>query len=99
MAPHHAKHGLPHSLELACKPWTHISTDFITDEPESEGATMIFVVMDRFTKMANFILIKKKDCPTVAQAFLENFWNYHWFPEDVVPDQDGTFTGQFFTNL
>jgi hypothetical protein len=49
-APRHAKHGLLHPLELACKPWTHISTDFITDLPESEGATIILVVVDRFTK-------------------------------------------------
>jgi len=33
-APRHAKYGLLHPLELACKPWSHISTDFITDLPE-----------------------------------------------------------------
>jgi hypothetical protein len=98
-APRHAKHGLLHPLELACKPWTHISTDFITDLPESEGATMILVVVDRFTKMAHFIPISKKDSPTVARAYLENVWKYHGFPEDVVSDRDGTFTGQFFTDL
>jgi len=66
--PRHAKHGLLHPLELAFKPWTHISTDFITDLPESEGATIILVVVDRFTKMAHFIPLKKKDSPTVARA-------------------------------
>jgi len=29
----HAKHGLLHSLDLACKAWTHISTDFVPDPP------------------------------------------------------------------
>ena len=67
-SPHHAKHGLLHPLKLACKPWTHISTDFITDLPESDGATMIYVVVDRFTKMAHFIPIKKQDSLTVARA-------------------------------
>jgi len=98
-APRHAKHGLLHPLELACKPWTHISTDFITDLPESEGATIILVVVDRFTKMAHFVPIKKKDSPTVARAYLENVWKYHGFPEDVVSDRDTTFTGSFFTDL
>jgi len=98
-APRHAKHGLLHPLELACKPWTHISTDFITDLPESEGATMILVVVDRFTKMAHFIPLKKKDSPTVARAYLENVWKYHGFPEDVVSDRDSTFTGSFFIDL
>jgi len=98
-APRHAKHGLLHPLELACKPWTHISTDFVTDLPVSEGATMILVVGDRFTKMAHFIPIKKKDSPTVAKAYLENVWKYHGCPEDVVSDRDSTFTGSFCTDL
>jgi len=98
-APRHAKHGLLHPLEIAYKPWTHISTDFITDLPESEGATMILVVVDRFTKMAHCIPIKKKDSHTVARAYLENVWKYHGFPEDVVSDRDRTFTGQFSTDL
>jgi len=98
-APRHAKHGLLHPLELACKPWTHISTDFITDLSESEGATMILVVVDRLTKMAHFIPLRKKDSPTVARAYLENLWKYQGFPEDVVSDRDSTFTGSFFTDL
>jgi len=76
-SPQHAKHGLLHPLEMACKPRSHISTDCITDHPESEGATMILVVVDRFTKMAHFIPFKKKDLPTVARAYLENVWKYH----------------------
>jgi len=69
-APQHAKHGLLHPLELPSKPWTHISTDFITDLPESSGYTKILVVVDRFTKMAHFIPLSKKDSPTVAKAYL-----------------------------
>jgi hypothetical protein len=98
-APRHAKHGLLHPLELACKPWTHISTDFITDLPESEGATIILVVVDRFTKMAHFIAISKNDLPMVARAYPENIWIYHGFPEDVVSDRDSTFSGSVFTDL
>jgi len=95
----HARHGLLHPLELACNPWTHISTNFITDLPESEGATIILVVVERFTEMAHFVLIKRKDSPTVARAYLENVWKYHGFPEDVVSDRDATFTGSLFTDL
>jgi len=98
-SPRHAKHGLLHPLELLSKPWTHISTDFITDLPESSGYTKILVVVDRFTKMAHFIPLSRKDSPTVAKAYLENVWKYHGFPEDVVSDRDGTFTGQYFTDL
>jgi len=97
--PRHAKHGLLHPLELPCKPWTHISTDSITDLPESSGYTKILVVVDRFTKMAHFIPVSKKDSPSVAKAYLNNVWKYHRFPEDVVSDRDRTFTGQYFTDL
>jgi len=85
-APRHAKHGLLHPLELPSKLWTHISTDFITDLPEASGYTKILVVVDRFTEMAHFIPLSKKDSPTVAKAYLENVWKYHGFPEDVVSD-------------
>lgn len=98
-APRHAKHGLLHPLELPSKPWTHISTDFITDLPKSGGKSNILVVVDRFTKMAHFIPIDKRDSPTVAKAYLEQVWKCHGFPEYVVSDRDGTFTGQYFTDL
>jgi hypothetical protein len=65
-APRHAKHALLHPLEMACKPWTHISTDSIMDQPESMGATIILVVVHRITKMAHFYSIKSKDSPSVA---------------------------------
>jgi hypothetical protein len=73
--------------------------DFITDLPESEGATMILLVVDQFTKMGQFVPIKKKDSPTVAPAYLKNVWKYNRFSEDVVSDRDSTFTWGFFTNL
>lgn len=73
--------------------------DFITDLPEFEGATIILVVVDHFTKMAHCMPIKKKDSPTVARADVENVWKYHSFPKDVVSDRDSTFKGSFITDL
>jgi hypothetical protein len=98
-APRHARHRLLHPLELACIPWKHISADFITDLPESEGATIIRDVVDGFTKMAHFVLIGKKDAPTVARAYLGNVWKYHGFPKDVVSNRDSTLTCSFFMDL
>jgi hypothetical protein len=93
------KHGLQYPLDMPCKPWTHMSLNFITDLPESEGNMMILVVVDRFTKMAHVIPLAKKDSPTVAKAYLDNIWKYHGFPEDVVSDRDTTFMGQCFMDL
>lgn len=43
---------------------------------------MIMVVVNRFTKLANYIPIKTQDSCTVAQAsaYLENVWKYPGFP-------------------
>jgi hypothetical protein len=92
-------HGLLHPLKIACKPWTHISTDLITDLPESKGATMILVVVDQFTKMVHYIPTQSKDSPTYARAYIYNVWKYHQIPEDVVLDRDSTFTGSVFMDL
>jgi hypothetical protein len=79
-SPRHVKHGLLHPLELASKPWTHISTDFITDLPESGEYKNILVVVDRFTKMAHVIPIAKSEAMEVARAYLNNVWKYHRIP-------------------
>jgi hypothetical protein len=65
-SPRHAKYGMLHTLQLARKRWTHISTHFKTDLPVSDRATMILVVVDLFTKMAHFIPLQNKDSPTMA---------------------------------
>jgi hypothetical protein len=71
-APRHAKHGLLHRLQLASHPWTDISTDFITDLPESGRYKNILVVVDRLTKMAHFIPIIEWESTDLAQANLNN---------------------------
>jgi len=85
-APRHPKHGLLHPLEVPNKPWTHISTDSIRDLPKSGGKRNILVVVDRFTKMAHFIPIDKRDSTTVAKAYQDQVSKYHGFPEYVVSD-------------
>jgi len=97
-APRHAKHGLLLPLELASKPWMHVSTDFITDLPESGGYKNILVVVDRLTKMAHFIPFVRREATEVARAYLNNVWKYHGIPQDVVSDRDATFTEQYITN-
>jgi hypothetical protein len=72
---------------------------FHNRSPGVSGFTKILVVVDRFTMMAHFIPLSRKDSRTGARAYLENGWKYHGFPEDVVSDRDGTFTGQYFTDL
>jgi hypothetical protein len=52
---YHLKYGLLQPLELPYAPWQSIAMDFITDLPESSGCNQLWVVVDRFMKMAYFI--------------------------------------------
>jgi hypothetical protein len=57
----HKSYGLLQPLELAYSPWKSIAMDCITDLPLSEGCAQLWVIIDRFTKMAHFIPLKKKN--------------------------------------
>ena len=53
------KYGRLQPLEIHYRPWEHISMDFITDLRKVNGYDQIWVIVDRFTKMAHFIPLKK----------------------------------------
>jgi hypothetical protein len=68
--------------------------DFITDLPESRGYTELWVVIDRFTKMAHFIPLAKgsKTAEDLARIFAKEIWRLHGLPKDIVSDRDSRFT-------
>jgi len=70
-SPPHAQWGLLQPLEMPSEAWNAISTYFITQLPESQGYTQIMVVVDRFTKMAQFIgLLTNATAKNVSNIFL-----------------------------
>jgi hypothetical protein len=95
----HRRNGLLHPLELPNAPWTSISMDFVTDLPESENCTTIWVVVDRFTKMAHFIPLKEKTATYVARQFVTHIWKAHGLPDDIVSDRDTAFTSKFWKEV
>ncbi|KAK3521344.1 hypothetical protein QTP70_003454 [Hemibagrus guttatus] len=92
--------GLLEPLPVPRRPWSHLSVDFLTDLPDSEGFTAIMVVVDRFSKGCK--LVPLKGLPTAMQTadamFAHVFRNFG-LPEDIVSDRGPQFTSRVWRAL
>lgn len=92
--------GLLQPLELPYKPWTDISMDFIEGLPNSEGRTVILVIIDRFSKFAHFIgLHHPYTTSTIARVFIDHIYSIHGLPQTIVTDRDKIFVSLFWQTL
>jgi len=99
-SPRHAKYGLIQPLEVPYAGWSSISTNFITQLPESQGKTQIMVVVDQFTKMSHFIgLHENVTAKDVGDTFLGEVWKLHGLPTEIISDMDAKFAGDFWESL
>ena len=73
--------------------------DFITDLPKVNGYDQIWVIVDRFTKMAHFIPLKNRQAHTLAIAFIREIWRLHGLPMGVVSDRDTVFTSKLWSEV
>jgi hypothetical protein len=94
----HQPYGLLQPLELPHAPWQSIAMDFITDLPLSRGYDQLWVIIDRFTKMAHFIPLKpgRRGAEDLARIFAKEIWRFHGLPTDIVSDRDSRFTSEFW---
>lgn len=79
-------------------PWSHVSLDFITGLPPSEGNTVILTAVNRFSKAAHFIpLAKLPSALEMAQLLVHQvFWV---IPFDIVLDGGPQFASQVWQNF
>ncbi len=77
--------GKLHPLPIPRQPWSHISMDFVSGLPNSQGNTVILVVVDRFSKACHLIPASK--IPTAGQTtelLMQHVFRIHGFPQDIV---------------
>ena len=97
---HQAPSGLLHPLPVPRRPWSHISLDFVTGLPPSDGKTVILTVIDRFSKTAQLIALPT--LPTAketAEVMLHHVFRLHGLPSDVVSDRGPQFTSHFWSEF
>ncbi|KAI2648330.1 Transposon Tf2-9 polyprotein [Labeo rohita] len=84
-------------LPVPKRPWTHISLDFVSGLPDSQGKNTILTIVDRFSKAVHLVaLAGLPSAKTTAELILEHVVRLHGFPKDIVSDRGPQFTAKFW---
>lgn len=98
--------GEMQALTQPSKPFESITMDFITDLPPSTDSTTgrvadsLLVIVDRYTKEAEYIpCLKTIDAVQLADVFVKRWFQDHGLPASIISDRGSVFTSKFWTEL
>ncbi|GKF94678.1 putative reverse transcriptase domain-containing protein, partial [Tanacetum coccineum] len=86
--------GLLQQPEIPVWKWEGIAMDFVTKLPRtSSGHDTIWVIVDRLTKSANFLPMRKDyKMERLARLYLNEIVARHGVPISIILDRDSRFT-------
>jgi hypothetical protein len=95
------KQDLYTPLPTPSRPWESISMDYMPGLPSTKhGNDCIFVVIDRFSKMAIMAAWKKNiTAEATTKLFFERVWVHFGIPQSIILDRDNRFLSTFWSNL
>jgi hypothetical protein len=93
-------HGTLKPLPIPEGPWQWTESDHIVKLPKSKGYDSIYVVVDRFTKMAHFIpTTEKASEDDLIDLHMRNVWKLHGMPLIHSTDRHGNFTSKYIWKM
>ncbi|GJW36814.1 putative reverse transcriptase domain-containing protein [Tanacetum coccineum] len=100
-AEHQKSSGLLQQPEIPVWKWERITMDFVSGLPRTpSGYDTIWVIVDRLTKSAYFLPIKKTDSmEKLTQLYLKEVVCRHGVPVSIISDRDSHFTSKFWKSL
>nr|GFB23639.1 putative reverse transcriptase domain-containing protein [Tanacetum cinerariifolium] len=96
-AEHQKPSGLLQQPEILAWKWVRITMDFITKLPRTPSRyDSIWVIVDRLTKSAHFILVNEKfKMERLTRLYFKEIVCRHGVPMSIISDRDPRFTSNF----
>jgi hypothetical protein len=100
-AEHKRSAGLLKPLEIPKWKWENIAMDFVVGLPRSpRGKDAIWVVIDRLTKVAHFILMKQTSLAVdLVPLYIKEVVRLHDVLKSIVLDRHSKFVSKFWQSL